>query len=274
MKPEISVIIPTLNEAESLKETIYAVKKLSENTEIIIVDGGSDDATIEIAENCKIEIIQSKCGRGTQLHAGATAANGDILWFLHADTIPSLETIEQMKRALENPNIVGGNFTICFDGNSKPARFMTWLYPNLRKIGLLYGDSAIFVRRENYIKIGGFKSLSLFEDLEFINRLKRTGKLAHLPAKVTTSSRRFEGKSFTLTFLRWTIFQCLYWLGVNPDWLARRYYPIRKPKKMYKRRLLLFDGGHFIKNFRARSERQTEIKPDDQKQRPTDKKRD
>lgn len=231
MNRKLSVIIPTLNEAESLKHTIDAVKILDKNIEIIVVDGGSSDATIEIAESYSVEIIQSTRGRGTQLHTGANAANGEILWFLHADTIPDLQAIAQMKTALENPNIVGGNFTICFDGNSTAARFMTRLYPNLRKIGLLYGDSAIFVRRENYLKIGGFKSLSLFEDLDFINRLKRTGELAYLPAKVTTSSRRFENRSFILTFLRWTIFQVLYWLGVSPNWLAKRYYPIRKGRK-------------------------------------------
>ncbi len=231
MNRKISVIIPTLNEAESLKRTIEAVKTLDKHIEIMVVDGGSNDSTIEIAKSCNVEIIHSERGRGSQLRTGADAVNGEILWFLHADTIPAVETIEQMKTALENPQTVGGNFTICFDGDSNSARFMTWLYPNLRKIGLLYGDSAIFVRRENYIKIGGFKSLSLFEDLDFVNRLKRTGKLAYLPAKVTTSSRRFENRSFILTFLRWVIFQVLYWLGVSPNWLAKRYYPIRKGRK-------------------------------------------
>lgn len=228
MKPEISVIIPTLNEAESLKQTIDALVNLNENIEIIVVDGGSEDATINIAKKYEIKIINSKRNRGAQLHAGAGAANADVLWFLHADTIPDFDNIEQIKNALENPEIVGGNCTICFDRNSQAARFMTWLYPNLRKINLLYGDSAIFVRRGIYERIGGFKSLPLFEDLEFINRLKKQGNLAYLPAKVTTSSRRFEGKSFALTFLRWTVFQVLYWLGVNPNWLAKRYYPIRK----------------------------------------------
>ena len=231
MKPAISVIIPTLNEAESLKRTIGAVKILDENIEIIVVDGGSRDETQLIAENCAVKFLAAAAhGRGIQMRLGANFAQGDILWFLHADTIASPETIGQLKNALKNTETVGGNFTICFDGNSSAAKFMTWLYPKLRKINLLYGDSAIFVRREIYEKIGGFKPLPLFEDLEFIRRLRREGKIANLSAIVTTSSRRFENRSFLLTFLRWTIFQCLYWLGVSPNRLAKRYYPIRNPK--------------------------------------------
>ncbi len=231
MKPEVSVIIPTLNEAVSLKRTIDAIKSLDENVEIIVVDGGSQDETRLIAERCDVTVLDAERDRGNQMRVGANFARGGILWFLHADTIPSPETIGQLKNALKNADTVGGNFTICFDGNLRAAKFMTWLYPNLRKIGLLYGDSAIFVRRDIYQKIGGFKPLPLFEDLDFIRRLKRAGKIANLSAIVTTSSRRFENRSFLLTFLRWTIFQCLYWLGVSPNRLAKRYYPIRNPKQ-------------------------------------------
>ncbi len=92
---------------------------------------------------------------------------------------------------------------------------------------MLYGDSAIFVRSEIYQEIGGFKPMQLFEDLEFVNRLKKRGKLAHLSAKVTTSSRRFEKRSFIFTFAKWSLFQGLFWIGVNPDYLAKKYYPIR-----------------------------------------------
>ncbi len=230
MKPDISVIIPTLNEAASLPRTIAAINNLGENLEIIVVDGGSQDETRLLAENCQATVLTAYCGRGNQMRVGAKSANSDILWFLHADTIPSPETVGQLKTALRDNAVIGGNFTLCFDGHTKAARFMTWLYPHLRKIGLLYGDSAIFVRRGVYEQVGGFKPLPLFEDLELVNRLKRVGKLSYLPATVTTSSRRFEGRSFLLTFMRWTIFQCLYWLGISPNLLAKRYYPIRAPK--------------------------------------------
>jgi rSAM/selenodomain-associated transferase 2 len=230
MKPEISVIIPTFNESNSIKATIEKVKSLDKNLEIIVVDGESADDTAQIAKECGIPVFQAEKGRGNQMRVGATSAKGEILWFLHADTIPENSTISELKKALCDSEIVGGNFEICFDGDSNAAKFLTWLYPNLRKIGLIYGDSAIFVRKKTYEEIGGFKSLQLFEDLEFVNRLKKRGKLAHLSSKVTTSSRRFENRSFLFTFAKWSLFQGLFWVGVNPNFLAKWYYPIRNNK--------------------------------------------
>lgn len=227
MKNKVSVIIPTFNEAETIARTIRSVQKIEDDIEIIVVDGGSSDATVQLAESCQVTVLQSLQGRGVQLSEGAKIAGGDIFWFLHSDTIPEQNAVQAMRTALKNKETVGGNFTIRFAGSSRAAKFLTRLYPHLRKIGLLYGDSAIFVRREAYQKAGGFKDLRLFEDLEFVNRLKKQGKLAYLSANVETSSRRFEGRSFALTFLRWSIFQGLYWIGVNPDFLAERYYPIR-----------------------------------------------
>jgi rSAM/selenodomain-associated transferase 2 len=226
MKPEISIIIPALNEEQSLRETLGALRNF-ERAEIILVDGGSSDATLSIANDFGVKILHAPRGRGSQLGVGGEAASGDILWFLHADTRSPSDAFEQIKKALENPQIAGGNFTICFDGARRAAKFLTWLYPNLAKIGLIYGDSAIFVRREVYRKIGGFKDFPIFEDLDFVERLKKEGAIVTLPAVVTTSSRRFENKSFFLTFLRWTILQILYWLGVSPSTLLKIYFPVK-----------------------------------------------
>ncbi len=108
---------------------------------------------------------------------------------------------------------------------------MTWLYPKLRRIGLVYGDSGIFVRREIYEGIGGFKPFPLFEDLDFVRRLRREGRFVNLSASVRTSSRRFERRSFLLMFSRWSFLQILFWLGVSPYFLARFYRPVRDSKK-------------------------------------------
>jgi rSAM/selenodomain-associated transferase 2 len=230
MYPELSIIIPTLNEEESIRETLDSLK-IFNNSEIILVDGGSNDRTILIAQNYAVKILHSTPGRGKQLQIGGNEAQGQYLWFLHSDTIPSPDTVRQMMDVLKNPAVVGGNFTIRFDGQRLAAKFLTWLYPNLRKLGLIYGDSAIFVRREFYEKIGGIKPFPIFEDLDFVERLKKEGEIITLPAVVTTSSRRFEKGSFSLTFLRWTILQILYWLGVNPDNLLKIYFPTVSPRK-------------------------------------------
>jgi hypothetical protein len=100
---------------------------------------------------------------------------------------------------------------------------MTWLYPQLRRLGLSYGDSAIFVRRNAYEQIGGFKPFPIFEDLDLLRELRRIGAFVHVPATVVTSSRRFEGRSFVITFTRWIVMQLVYWLGVSPRRLGRFY---------------------------------------------------
>jgi GT2 family glycosyltransferase len=163
------------------------------------------------------------------MHAGACAARGEALWFLHADTIIPPDGVSEICKALaRDAETVGGNFTIQFDGDGSAARFLTWLYPQLRKVGLCYGDSAIFVRASTYREVGGFKPIPLFEDLDLVRRLSARGRMVHLPSAVITSSRRFEGRSFALTFIRWAVLQALYWAGVNPHLLNRLYAPIRR----------------------------------------------
>jgi len=230
-RPAISIIIPTLDEAHSLGATLQAVARYAGGApvEVVVVDGGSVDATREIARGHGACVIRAARGRGAQMHAGAKVARGEVLWFLHADTIPPPDAPVQILDALRRDSkIVGGNFTISFDGTRLAARFLTWLYPQLRKLGLCYGDSAIFVRARVYGEVGGFKAYPIFEDLDLVRRLKRRGRLAHLSAQVVTSSRRFEGRSFAFTFARWSFLQMLYWLGVNPHTLDRLYAPVRR----------------------------------------------
>lgn len=193
---------------------------------MIVVDGGSFDGTVETVRRHGVRVITSERGRGLQMHAGVCAALGAALWFLHADTHPSSESAERIAEALRDSKVVGGNFNVRFEGTRHAARFLTWLYPQLRKLGLAYGDSAIFVRREAYEEVGGFQSFPIFEDMDLVRRLRRRGRIAHLLAFITTSSRRFEDRSFTITFGRWAFLQMLYWLGVHPRTLNRLYAPI------------------------------------------------
>lgn len=227
----LSIIIPVLNEARFLGATLDAVKEVRGRVEVIVVDGGSRDRTIEILQRRGVHVIRSERGRGIQLHAGACAARGEALWFLHADTMPPIMAAERIAEALNKEEVVGGNFRVRFDGERRAARFLTWLYPQLRKLGLLYGDSGIFVRREAYHRIGGLKPFPIFEDLDLVRRLKQVGRVVEIPLEVLTSSRRFEGRSFVLTFARWAVLQGLYWLGVHPRRLARMYGPVRHGRK-------------------------------------------
>jgi len=142
---------------------------------------------------------------------------------LHADTIVPPDGVDLIVKELVNQHVIAGNFHVRFDGPGAAARFMTWLYPQLRRLGLCYGDSAIFVRREAYKQSGGFNPLPIFEDLDLLRRLKRVGTFVHLPSTVVTSGRRFEGGRFVRTFIRWIGLQLLYWLGCDPRRLGRLY---------------------------------------------------
>ena len=231
-RPALSIIIPALNEAHSIGATIAAAKKLSGRVEVIVVDGGSRDETIEtLSGESGVRVIRSERGRGLQMHAGACLARGEALWFLHADTLPPADAAERIAEALGDTEAVGGNFCVRFDGERAPARFLTWLYPRLRRLGLCYGDSAIFVRASAYRRVGGFKPFPIFEDLDLVRRLRRMGRMAHLPATVITSSRRFENRSFAFTFARWALLQALYWMGADPQRLGRMYAPVRARSK-------------------------------------------
>lgn len=231
-RPEISIIIPTLNEAHAIGATLDALALVRGQIEVIVVDGGSSDGTLEIVRARGVPLVASERGRGTQMHRGACVARGEILWFLHADTLAPPDAATHISQALGHPQVVGGNFEVRFDGTRRAARFMTWLYPQLRHLGLCYGDSAIFVRREAYQQMGGFKPFPIFEDLDLLRELKKLGSLVHLPVTVITSSRRFEKRHFALTFARWAVLQALYWLGVHPRMLGRLYAPVRRDRQV------------------------------------------
>jgi rSAM/selenodomain-associated transferase 2 len=228
VRPAVSIIIPTLNEEQSIGRTLEGLAHLRRSIEVIVVDGGSGDSTTEIALRSGARVITSNRGRGIQMHNGARSAGGQILLFLHADTTLPSGAIDRIIKTLElDGDALGGNFSISFKGNSRAARFMTWLYPKLERIGLSYGDSCMFVRASVYADIGGFKPFPIFEDVDLVQRLKKRGRMIHLPIAVVTSSRRFEEGSFAITFARWSTMQVLYWIGIPPHLLDRLYAPIR-----------------------------------------------
>jgi hypothetical protein len=127
----ISIIVPALNEEECISQTVRALQQLRGDKEIIVVDGGSSDRTCSLAKAEGARVLSSPAGRGTQMHAGALAATGAVLWFVHADTVPPEHSLNEIHRRLEDPAVAGGNFGLDFDGHSRAARQLTAIYPAL-----------------------------------------------------------------------------------------------------------------------------------------------
>jgi rSAM/selenodomain-associated transferase 2 len=222
----VSIIIPTLNEKTTIRDVALALGGMSGNFEVIVVDGGSNDGTAEIAAECGLTVIDAPRGRGQQMNAGALKAKGDVLIFLHADTRLPANALAIIEKAFEDESICGGNFGLNFDGGTLGARVLTMIYPFLRLGGMCYGDSGLFVRRAIFEESGGYRDYPIFEDCDLYRRLKRKGRFVRLPAHATTSSRRFEGR-FVRTFVFWSVLQVLYWVGVDPKRLGRLYKPVR-----------------------------------------------
>ncbi|HKQ76572.1 MAG TPA: TIGR04283 family arsenosugar biosynthesis glycosyltransferase [Blastocatellia bacterium] len=222
----VSIVVPTLNEASIIFDLAASLGRLRGEFEVIVCDGGSSDATVEMARQCGLRVIVGERGRGRQMNAGANLAKGETLLFLHADTRLPENAMALIISALADEKVCGGNFSLIFAGGTREARLLTGLYPFLRLGGMLYGDSAIFVRRGVFESLGGYRDYSIFEDCDLYRRLRRAGKFVSLDAHATTSSRRFEGR-FIRTFALWSLMQALFWMGVNPNLLNRLYKPLR-----------------------------------------------
>lgn len=227
----ISVIIPTLNEADSIAATLRAIFALAPGAEVIVADGGSVDGTARTAAAEGAQVVLSDRGRGLQLARGAREARGDVLWFVHADTLPHPRALADIEASLRDPGVAGGNFRLRFDGHSLGARLLNRMQGLRTMLGWHYGDNTIFVRCGVYRQIGGFRPYPLFEDADLVKRIMRAGRFATLPGPVTSSSRRFENGRFVSTGLLWIVLQTLYWIGLPPRVLARLYPPIRKSRE-------------------------------------------
>jgi rSAM/selenodomain-associated transferase 2 len=222
----VSIIIPTLNEATTMLDLAASLGRLRGEFEVLVCDGGSADATVEMARQCGLRVIEAPRGRGPQMNAGGRLAEGETLLFLHADTRLPENALEFVAGALADENVCGGAFSLNFGGDTLEARLLTRLYPLLRMGGMLYGDSAIFARRSVFDRLGGYREYPIFEDCDLYRRMSRLGRFVRLDARATTSSRRFEGR-FIRTFALWSLMQVLYWLGVSPNLLNRLYKPLR-----------------------------------------------
>jgi rSAM/selenodomain-associated transferase 2 len=228
----ISIIIPVLNEAEGIGSFLDALKAQPGDFEIIVADGGSQDATTRIAAE-KARLITSPPGRAAQMNQGVAVARGDILLFLHSDTVLPPGALSMIKEALREPEAgkpetIGGGFTHRFDRGDLFSRFISFsANTRSRWTNLLFGDQAIFVRREVFEKLGGYADMPLFEDWDFSERMREAGAVAIIQVPVTTSGRRIEVWGKWRCFAIWWGLSILYWSGVPAEKLVRFYENVR-----------------------------------------------
>jgi rSAM/selenodomain-associated transferase 2 len=222
----ISVIIPALNEAGNILRCIEAVYAESCGIEIIVADGGSSDDTKLLASGHPgVKVVESERGRGIQMNAGASAASGDVLLFLHADTTLEKGWSRSIQETFDDSSFAGGAFTFSVDNPSTKYRLLeTWVRMRCALFELPFGDQAIFIRRDVFRISGGYRDIPLMEDVDLIKRMKRTGRIAVLDKKAITSDRRWTDKGLLKTASINQITMLLYKLGVSPERLFRLYY--------------------------------------------------
>lgn len=219
----LSVIIPVLNEAAGIAPLLLRLAYMREDgAELIVVDGGSDDGTAALARSHADLVLASAPGRAVQMHAGALAASGDALLFLHADTVLPPHAGELVAQALRGH--AWGRFDVALDG-AHPVYRMIAAMMNLRSrlSSIATGDQAIFMRRDFYIEAGGFPPLALMEDIAFCKRARRLARPACLRERVITSARRWEKNGVWRTILLMWRLRLAYFMGADPEALALRY---------------------------------------------------
>ena len=223
---KISIIIPVLNEENSIHQFLDQLQWLrNAGHELIVVDGGSTDNTLKFAQGCYDLLLHSAKGRAKQMNAGAAAASGDTLLFLHADTsLPSAADM-LIGNALSTHNKVWGRFDVRLTGGSLLFRMIERLMNMRSRItGIATGDQAMFVKAAPFSQLGGFEEIPLMEDVSLSKRLKRFSPPVCLCEKVVTSSRRWEENGIWKTIILMWQLRLAYFLGEDPHTLVNKYY--------------------------------------------------
>ncbi|HJR53977.1 MAG TPA: TIGR04283 family arsenosugar biosynthesis glycosyltransferase [Gemmatimonadota bacterium] len=225
--PRVSVVIPAWNEAERLPRLLDALERCDPGPdEVIVVDGGSHDGTPELARAGSRVIVAGR-GRARQQNAGAAAAVGDVLWFLHADCVPATSAIEEIRSAIVRGS-PGGCFRIAFPPQERALHpLMPWIERGINARTRLTrggtGDQGLFAGREAFDAAGGFPAWPLFEDVALAARLRRAGRFAVCRGPLETSARRWLGHGVARTMARMWALRLAYLAGVSPESLARRW---------------------------------------------------
>lgn len=227
LKPLVSVVIPTLNEVQTLGGILSDLRRLAVPHEVLVVDGGSDDDTVRLARRLDAEVLASTRGRAAQMNAGAERATGEWLCFFHADTrLPesSIHALEEMVRSRGGPRAAVWRLVI--DSPRLWARVVeTGAWVRDRAAGLPYGDQGLLVHRELFYEVGGFPALPVMEDVAIVRAILRRTRLRRLAQPAISSARRWERQGAVWTFLRNVGLVLAFGLGVPADRLARWHRP-------------------------------------------------
>ena len=222
-RPHLSVIVPAVNEAQTIQPLLNALQSLRvRGCEVILVDGGSSDSTVSIAEPLADKVVPSRRGRARQMNAGADASNGTCLWFLHADSVMPEAPDELIINALANSG--WGYFAVRLSGAHPLLRIvelaMNW---RVRLTRVVTGDHGLFVSRATFEQVGGFPDIALMEDVAISKRLRKLSSPRRLVQPIVTSSRRWESGGIVKTVLCMWALRLMYFLGVSPTRLERLY---------------------------------------------------
>jgi rSAM/selenodomain-associated transferase 2 len=225
--PKFSIIIPVLHEAERINDLVRHLRQLGfdENSEMIVVDGAPEGDTLGAIHDERITKISSDKGRAKQMNAGASLATGIILIFLHADTELPKNALKRMNGFVSRNEFVGGAFDLGIKSDKMIFKVIALLGSlRSRLSGIPYGDQAIFMRRDDFNKMEGYKDIPLMEDVEFMQRVKRSNKkILIFHDQVMTSPRRWEEEGLLYCILRNWALQILYFLGFSPHKLVNFY---------------------------------------------------
>lgn len=232
----LSVIIPMLNEAANVAAAIRSARS-APDSEIVVVDGGSSDEAVDLARSLRATVVLAPKGRARQLNAGASEARGDLLLFLHADTRLPPGFLGHIDQILARPGTVAGAFQLQIDGPQRALRLIeriaNW---RSRRLQMPYGDQAIFMTKETFVKIGGYPDLPIMEDFEVMRRLRRRGRIGIAPVPVVTSGRRWKTIGVWKTTWINQVTILTYLLGVSPERISRWHWSNRS-------RSLAFQGS-------------------------------
>ena len=225
--PALSLIIPVLSEAETIGGTLNHIRELDagRTVEIIVVDGDPEGSTISAIKAEGVRTVVAEKGRARQINHGAALATGDVLLFLHADTLLPLNAFALIRATMNDKRFVCGAFDLGFNTKRTIFRIAEWyVFLRTRLTKIPFGDQTIFIRRDFFEKLGGYRDLPIMEDVDLMKRIRKRGdRICIIPDKVRTSPRRYEQEGVVYCTLRNWMLQILYALGMSPERLVKWY---------------------------------------------------